>query len=559
MTTTERSGGQLLVECLLEQGVTAAFGVPGESYLAVLDALYSTPQIRLVSNRNEGGASFMAAAWGQLTGRPGICFVARGPGAANASIGVHTARQNSTPMILFIGQIDASMRDREAFQEVDYRAFFGPIAKWATEIESPDRIPEIVARAFSVAMSGRPGPVVVALPENILTDVSTAEARSQVFAPEPAPSMDSISALIEQLGGARCPLVIVGGTGWTAQGRRDFQTFVELNNLPVVNAFRFHDILDNTSPSYCGDGGLGKLPNVVRLFDETDAFFGFNIRWGEITTDGYTRPDPVTEMRPIIHSHPSDSELGKIFRADVPVHSGPNNLAAALKDKRIGDWSNWTGKARIEFESARLPPPQPGPVDMGKIIGHLQATLPDDAVITNGAGNFAIWHSKYFLFGARHRLLAPQSGAMGYGLPAAIAAKVALPNRTIVCISGDGDFLMNCQELSAAQQCGACPIVLIVNNSSYGTIRMHQEKTYPGRVSFTGIKNPDFVALSQSFGFHSERVVSTDDFAGAFSRALASKSGAVLELVVDIESLTPRQTLSQMRMAALTRGKSRNG
>ncbi len=556
MAITGKTGGQLLVDCLLEQGVTAAFGVPGESYLAVLDALIDAPEIRLVNNRHEGAAAFMAAAWGQLTGRPGICFVTRGPGATNASIGIHTARQNSTPMILFIGQIDSGQRDREAFQEIDYRAFFGPISKWVVEVDAADRIPEIVARAFSAAMSGRPGPVVVSLPENVLAAISSAVPRSQVIAPEPAPSEESLNALVEQLAHAKRPLMIVGGTGWSEQGRRDFRQFVELNKLPVLNAFRFQDILDNNSPSYCGDAGLGKLPNVEKLIDEADVLFGFNIRWGEITTDSYSRPDPLDESRPIIHSHTSDAELGKIFRADVPIHTGPNALAAALRDRRLGNWSNWSGKARTEFEYFRTPPAQPGPADMGMIMRHLQSVLPDDAILTNGAGNFAIWPSKYFLFGERHRLLAPQSGAMGYGLAAAIAAKLALPDRTIVCIAGDGDFLMNCQELSSAQQIGACPIVLIVNNGSYGTIRMHQEKTFPGRVIFTDIANPDFVALCRSFGFHAETVQKTDEFSAAFERALQSESGAVIEIMVDIESLTPRATLSQIRMAAFSKVKN---
>ncbi len=549
-----RSGGQLFVASLLEQGVTTAFGVPGESYLAILDALIDAPEIRLISNRNENGASFMAAAWGQLTGRPGICFVTRGPGATNAAIGVHTAQQNSTPMILFVGQIATSMRDREAFQEVDYRAFFGPIAKWVTEIDSAERIPETIARAFSVAMSGRPGPVVVALPENVLAAKTKAQPRPQVIAPEPAPSPDSIAALVETLSGVKRPLIIVGGTGWNEQGRDDFRQFVENNHLPVINAFRFHDILDNNSSSYCGDGGLGKFANVKRLLDEADLLFGFNIRWGEITTDSYSNPDPARETRPILHSHPSDSEIGKIYRADVPLHSGPNTLSAILQDKKIGNWKDWSDKGRQEFESSRVPPAQPGPVDMGKIIGHLQSILPDDAILTNGAGNFAAWHSKYFLFGKKHRLLAPQSGAMGYGLPAAIMAKIAGPKRTVVCITGDGDFLMTCHELSTAQQAGACPIVIIVNNSSYGTIRMHQETTFPGRVSFTDIKNPDFVALAKAFGFHAEHVKTTDSFAPAFARALASKSGAVLDLIVDIESLTPQKTLSQIRARALSAG-----
>lgn len=540
-----------MVESLLAQGVTTAFGVPGESYLDVLDALVDAPQIRMIPNRNEGGAAFMAAAWGQLTGQPGIAFVTRGPGATNAAIGVHTARQNSAPMILFVGQIDADMRDREAFQEVDYRAFFGPIAKWATQIDSVGRIPEIIARAFSVALSGRPGPVVVALPEDVLAATSLVPPRPPVIISQAAPAESGLTALEMMMAQASRPLVIVGGGGWTHSGKTAFRTFVEANRLPVINAFRFHDLLDNNSPSYCGDGGLGKFANVARLIDQADLLFGFNIRWGEITTDGFLHPNPAAEHVTIVHSHASDAELGKVYRTDLPLHAGPNELALSLAGRRMGDWSAWSEPARTAFLAGRRPPPQPGALDMGQVIAHLQRVLPDDAILTNGAGNFATWHSKYFLFGLGNRLLAPQSGAMGYGLPAAVAAKLADPARCVVCIAGDGDFQMTCQELGTAQQAGACPIVLIVNNGSYGTIRMHQERHFPGRVSFTDLGNPDFVMLARSYGFHAEKVTATADFAAAFGRAMQSTTGSVLELVIDVEQLTPRQTLSQIRAAAL--------
>ncbi len=551
MTDHSKTGGALLVECLKAQGVRRAFGVPGESYLAVLDALFDTPEIAMIGNRNEGGAAYMAAAHGQLTGEPGICFVTRGPGATNASIGVHTAMQGSVPMILFVGQVGTDMKGREAFQEIDYRAFYGPVAKWVTEIDQVDRIPEILARAFSVAQSGRPGPVVIALPEDMLTSAATASAGPRVHIPEAAAPPEDIAAIAGMLAAAERPLVIVGGGGWSAQGKADFRRFVERNALPVLSAFRRQDILDNTSPSYIGDAGLGKTAAVQKALDAADVVFAFNIRFGENTTDGYTRFDVPDMAARLIHAHASIEEINKVYSADLPVNAGPNRLSAALADLQLSPpWRDYTRAAKAEYEASLTIPSQPGDLDMGAVIRHLQETLPADAILTNGAGNFAIWHSKFFQYGDKARLLAPQSGAMGYGLPAAIAAKAEHPDRTVVCIAGDGDFQMNCQELGAAMQHGIAPIVLVVNNGTYGTIRMHQEGRYPARVSFTDIENPDFVTLAQAYGFYGERITRTADFAGAFERARAAGSGAVLELVVSEESLTPARTLSQIRAQA---------
>ncbi|MBL4807777.1 MAG: thiamine pyrophosphate-binding protein [Rhodobacteraceae bacterium] len=543
-----KTGGQILVDCLVEQGVKTAFGVPGESYLAVLDAFYDTTEIKLIGNRNEGGASFMACAHGQLTGQPGICFVTRGPGATNASIGVHSAMQGSNPMILFIGQVGTDMRGREAFQEVDYRAFFGPIAKWVTEIDNADRIPEIIARAFSTAMSGRPGPVVIALPEDMLRSLTDAKPTKKVKIAEPAPAPDSIYQLRKLLARAERPLLLIGGAGWSSQGRADLQKFAENNNIAVASAFRFQDVLDNHSPSYIGDAGLGKTPALKAAIAEADLIFALNIRFGENTTDGYELFNVPVIDKVLIHSHASDLELGKIYQPDLPIHAGPNQMAAVLAQLDLqGNWGDWTANARDAYEKSMTLPRRDNGVDMAAVVAHLQTALPDNAILTNGAGNFAIWHNKFFEYGPDARLLAPQSGAMGYGLPAAIAAKIEHPDRAVVCVTGDGDFQMNMQELGCAMQAKARPVVLIVNNGTYGTIRMHQERDYPNRTSFTNIENPDFVAIGKSFGFHAERITETDQFADAFDRAMRSSTGGIIELIIDAENITPKQTLTDIR------------
>ena len=543
-----QTGGQILADCLSKQGVNTIFGVPGESYLAVLDALVDHPEIRLIGNRNEGGAAFMACAHGQLTGRPGICMVTRGPGATNASIGVHTAMQGSNPMILFIGQVGRDMRGREAFQEVDYRAFFGPIAKWVTEIDDAARIPETIARAFTVAQSGRPGPVVIALPEDMLRSHAEATAAPKVQFSEPAPTPEVIYDLQKAFARAERPLLLVGGGGWSTEGRANLQKFVEKNHLPVASAFRFQDLLDNASPSYIGDAGLGKTPALKAALEQADLIFGLNIRFGENTTDGY-ETFPVPRIgKPLIHSHVSDLELGKVYQADVPIHAGPNALAAVLAQLDLrGGWQGWTTTQRTAYEESMVLPIRDTGVDMAGIIAYLQGRLPENAILTNGAGNFAIWHNKFFKYGAESRLLAPQSGAMGYGLPAAIAAKIEHPERMVVCFAGDGDFQMNMQELGTAMQASAQPIVIVVNNGTYGTIKMHQERDYPNRTSFTDIKNPDFVAIAKAYGFHAETVTETIGISDAFTRAAASTTGALIELIVDPEYITPKATLSQIR------------
>lgn len=542
----------MLVDCLVALGASKCFGVPGESYLAVLDALHdSKGALDYVLCRNEGGAGFMASAYGKLTGSPGICFVTRGPGATNASIGVHTARQDSSPMILFVGQVGTDMKGREAFQEVDYRAVFGTLAKWAVEIDDVARLPEIVARAWATATTGRPGPVVIALPEDMLTNITHVAALvgPARFA-EPAPSDETVTAIQELLANARRPVILIGGANWSDKGREALQRFAETSDIPVVAAFRFQDQFDNHSPVFCGEAGVGMPPHVKAIITEADVILAINVRFGEMTTDGYTLLSVPAPRQKLIHAHASDLEIGKVYVPTLGVQADPNALSSLLKPV-TGSWGEWRLKARQAYEKAFEAPAQPSPVDMVAVTSWLRENLPEDVVLTNGAGNFTVWPNKFFKFGPKARLLAPQSGAMGYGLPAAIAAKVACPDRTVVCFAGDGDFQMNCQELGTAMQADAQPIVLILNNGIYGTIRAHQERNYPARVSGTELENPDFVSLARSYGFHAEKVQSTAEFANAFERAMKSKTGAVLDLAISPEALTPRQTLTQMRDAAL--------
>lgn len=542
-------GGRLLVECLRTLGARHGFGVPGESYLAVLDGLHDTKgALDFVLCRNEGGAGFMAAAYGKLTGTPGLAFVTRGPGATNASIGVHTAMQDSAPMILFVGQIDTRTRDREMFQEVNYRAFFGPIAKWVTEIDHVERIPELVSRAWVTATSGRPGPVVVALPENMISAPTELQALSHaVSIPEPEVSPAVMADVRAALCKAKRPVILMGGGGWTEAGCRDMEHFAQAADIPAVAAFRYQDRIDNHAPVYVGEAGVGMLPEVRQTLADSDLILAVGIRFGEMTTANHTLFDLPKMRQTLIHAHISAAELGKIYQPDIAINAGSNVFAKALSAEPVtGDWSAWRSDARARFEATFQLPPHPGPVDLRAVMAHLQKTLPDDAILTNGAGNFSIWNNKYFRYGADQRLLAPQSGAMGYGLPAAIAAKVCHPDRTVLCFAGDGDFQMNAVELGTAMQAGVQPIVMILNNGSYGTIRMHQEKHYPHRVSGTELQNPDFAAVARAYGFHGERVETTEDFAPAFERAMSCETGAVLDVVMDTKALTPRQSLDDL-------------
>jgi acetolactate synthase-1/2/3 large subunit len=544
-----RNGGQILVEALLRNAVDTLYCVPGESYLPVLDALHDTPSIRTIVTRHEGAASNMADAYGKLTGRPGICFVTRGPGATHASNGVHTAMQDSTPMILFIGQIEGGFKGREAFQEVDYTRMFGGLAKWATEIESIERIPETVSRAFSVAMSGRPGPVVIALPEEILFGSAVVADAEPVRIARAAPEPAALEELRDLLAAARQPLVIVGGTGWSTQGSQALRRFVHANNLPVAASFRRQDLFDNRDPHYVGQVGLGTSPKLIERVKNADLLLVIGSRLSETVSAGYTLIQSPTPRQKLIHVHPDPEELNRVYHATLPINAAMNTFAAAVSQHTLvasDAWNSWTESARadyIEHSTPPLPHPHLAGVDMGSVVGHLNEILPDDAVITNGAGNYTVWVHRFYRYRQPGTELAPTNGAMGYGFPAAIAAKLKDPQRTVICFAGDGCFMMYPQELATAMQFNAPLVVIVVNNGMLATIRMHQEREYPGRVSATELANPDFIALARSFGAHAERVERSEDFPAAFQRAQHAGVAALIELRVDPRQITPQARL----------------
>jgi acetolactate synthase I/II/III large subunit len=547
-----RTGARILVDQLVVHGVDTVFCVPGESYIAALDALRDAP-IRLVVARHEAGAANMAEAYGKLTGRPGICFATRAPGATHAATGVYTAFQDSTPLILFVGQVPRGHRGREAFQELDYAAAFGSYSKWVDEVQQPGSFPETTAHAFQTALSGRPGPVVVALPEDVLdarAEVSDAAPRVPVQA---APSAADLALLRELLVAAERPLVVVGGGGWSAQAAADLQGFAEANGLPVATSFRRQDYVDNASPSYAGVLTIGHDPALASRLRDADLLLVVGSRLGDIPTRGYTTLEPPRTPQTLVHVHAQADELGRVFEPDLPiVSSSPEFLAAAraLEPVDAAQRAAWTESARADFISGLRHRRGPGELDLGDVIEHLRERLPDDAILTNGAGNYTVWCHLYYLFHRYRTQLAPCSGAMGYGIPAALAAKVVLPERTVVCVSGDGDFLMSGHEFAAAVQEKLPIVVLVVNNGMYGTIRMHQEQLFPGRVVGTDLVNPDFVAWARAFGAYGELVVRSKDFPDALQRALGQDRPALLELRVDPEAITPRQTLSEIRSAA---------
>lgn len=544
-----RNGGQILVQALIHNAVDTLYCVPGESYLPVLDALHDATSIRTIVTRHEGAASNMADAYGKLTGRPGICFVTRGPGATHASNGVHTARQDSTPMILFVGQIESRFKGREAFQEVDYVQMFGGLAKWATEIDSIERIPEIVSKAFSIALSGRPGPVVIALPEEVLfgsADVDDAQPVRITHATPDAPALGELRGL---LAAAKQPLVIVGGTGWDADSTQALQRFVHANHLPVAASFRRQDLFDNRDPHYVGQLGLGTSPKLLERVKNSDLLLVIGSRLSETVSQGYTLIESPTPKQPMVHVHPDPQELNRVYRAQLPILSSLGTFAhaaAALEPVASSAWKSWTDAARadyLEHSTPPLPHPQLAGVDMGSVVAHLNEVLPDDAVMTNGAGNYTVWVHRFYRYRRPATELVPTNGAMGYGLPAAIAAKLHAPQRTVVCFAGDGCFMMYPQELATALQYNAPIVVIVVNNGMLATIRMHQEREYPGRVSATELANPDFIALAQSFGARAERVERSEDFPAAFQRAQKAGVAALIELRVDPRQITPQARL----------------
>jgi acetolactate synthase I/II/III large subunit len=541
-----RRGGKLLTDQLAVHGTELAFCVPGESYLELLDGLYESP-IRLITFRHEAGAANAAEAYGKLTGRPGICMVTRGPGATQASVGVHTAFQDSTPLILLVGQVASSQEEREAFQEVDYRRMFGPLAKWVAQIDSVDRIPELVARAYTVACAGRPGPVVLALPEDMLAQESQAPDAPPFRVVQPSPAAADVESLRTLLARAERPFAILGGAGWTARASDDMQVFLEANDLPAGAAFRRQDALDNDSPSYAGDVGIGINPVLAARVRDADVLLVVGPRLGEMTTSGYTLIDVPQPQQQLVHVHPGAEELGRVYQAELPILSGMAQFAAAVRDLRVQPrWSESRAAARSEFEGWQQHSPMPGDVDLGDCIAVLRERVPD-AIVTNGAGNHTVWIHRFWRFHSFPSQLAPTSGAMGYGVPAAVAAKAVAPGRTVVCWSGDGDFLMSGAELATAVQFDLPIVVIVVDNGMYGTIRMHQERSFPGRVVGTDLSNPDFAALARAFGAHGETVERTDDFAVALERALAAGKPAVLHLRIDPEAINPRTTLSAIR------------
>ncbi|WP_209435974.1 thiamine pyrophosphate-binding protein [Paracidovorax oryzae] len=556
---TLRTGGQILVDQLILHGVRQLFCVPGESYLAVLDALHDA-DIAVTVCRQEGGAAMMAEAQGKLTGRPGICFVTRGPGATNASAGIHIAHQDSTPLIVFVGQVAREALGREAFQELDYGAVFGTMAKWVVQVDDARRLPELLSRAFHVATSGRPGPVVVALPEDMLTDaVQAADALPHAVA-ETHPGPDVLRELARRLASAGRPVAILGGSRWSEAAVRDFTAFAEAWSLPVYCSFRRQMLFPASHRCYGGDLGLGANPKLLGRIRDSDLVLLVGGRLSEVPSQGYTLLDIPVPAQPLVHVHADADELGRLYRPAQAIHATPQAFTAALSAVRPeGDvrWAAHAAEARADYLAWSDPAPIriPGPLQMGEVMRHLREVLPPDTIFCNGAGNFATWVHRFWPFTAFASQLAPTSGSMGYGLPAGVGAKRLWPQREVVVFSGDGDFLMHGQEFATAVQYGLPVIVVLLDNGMYGTIRMHQEREYPGRVSATQLRNPDFRAYAQAFGGHGERVERTEDFAPALARARASGLPSVLHCLLDAEAITPTGTLAGIRGAAQAAGR----
>ena len=554
-----RSGGEVLVDQLIVQGVTNAFCVPGESYLAVLDALYlKRKDISLYVARQDGGAAFMAEAYGKATGEVGICFVTRGPGATNASIGVHTAFQDSTPMILFVGQVGGDMVDREAFQEIDYRRMFGQMTKWVAQIDRVERIPEYVARAFQVASSGRPGPVVLALPEDMLVEKVRVEDSERVKRVTHQPSMQSMQEVRSLLELSERPLVILGGGGWSESARRQIEMFAEKNHLPVGCSFRRQDLFDNRHPNYIGDIGIGINPKLASIVKESDLLLVIGARLGEMTTGGYALIEAPTPKQKLIHIHPGIEELGRVFQASVMINSNIEEAAEALNllEPSESVSTDWLNKANKTYIKNIIPQPSTGDVDLSELMIAMRELLPRDTVMTNGAGNFSGWIHRYWQYEDFRSQIAPTNGAMGYGVPAGVAAKIACPDKLVVSVSGDGCFLMNGQEIATAIQYNLKILFIIFDNGMYGTIRMHQERDYPSHVYGTTLKNPDFAALAKAYGLHAETVTSTRDIRGAIKRCIDQNSASLIHIKVDPEAITTRTTLTAIRNKAMSENKA---
>jgi acetolactate synthase-1/2/3 large subunit len=555
LTTNPRAGGKILVDQLVAQGVERVYCVPGESYLAALDALYDSG-VSVTVCRQEAGAAIMALTEGRLTGRPGICFVTRGPGATNAAHGVHIAEHDSAPMILFIGQVERKMLGRGAFQEMDYRALFGSTAKWATQIENAAQIPEVVHRAYHIATQGRPGPVVIALPEDMLTDLASVPDAPRV---EPAPIWPGLTQMAElqkMLWAAERPIVIVGGSGWTGKASASVLRFAERFDLPIVAQFRRASVLDGEHPNFAGEIGIAANPKLKARIENADLVLLIGGRMSEAASQGYTLFDIPSPRQPLVHVHPDPNEIGRNYHPTLGIIATPPAFAAALEGVQPPTSISWgaaTREARSQYlDWSEQAPATPGPVQVSEIMFALRRRVPR-AIFATGAGNFAIWVGRFLRFRDLEQQLGPTSGSMGFGLPAAIAAKQCFPGREVVCFSGDGDFLMNGQEFATAVQHELPIIVVLIDNGLYGTIRMHQEREYPGRVVASRLRNPDFAAYARAFGGHGETVLTTADFEPAFERALASGLPAILHVKVDPEAITPSTTLSAIREAAVKR------
>lgn len=550
---TDRHGGQILADQLKLHGVKQVFSIPGESFLAALDGLYDAGITNTVA-RHEGGAAMMAEAWGKLTGRPGVVFVTRGPGATNAASGIHVARQDSTPMVMFVGQVPRRNRDREAFQEVDFRAFFGPLAKWVAEVDDTARLPEYIARAFHVAQSGRAGPVVLSLPEDMLSARADVPDRAPAPLPLAGVSGDTMAALTARLARAERPLVIAGGPGWSQGAADALARFAERWQVPVVAAFRRQDYMDNRHPCYVGDLSVGLNPALAALVRGADCVLVLGARLGDPVTDGYRLIDPATPGPAILHIHPDPDIPNRVYRADMsitaPAPAVLDLLAETPPPAGPPPWAGWQEAARAEFEAWQRPTDLPGAVHLGRIVRWLSDNLPDDAIVTNGAGNYAAFVHRHFRYKRFGTQLAPTSGSMGYGLPAAIAACLRHPDRRVICMAGDGCFQMTGNELATARQAGAAPIVIVANNGLYGTIRMHQARSYPGRVSGTELMNPDFAALARAHGGFGVRVTEEAAFPAAFAEAGAAGRLAVIELVLDPDAIATAATLSGIEAQA---------
>jgi acetolactate synthase I/II/III large subunit len=545
-----RSGGRILVANLLTQRVTHAFGVPGESYLAVLDALHdAADRLRFVVCRHEGGAAYTAEAFGKLTGRPGILFVTRGPGASNAAVGIHTAMQDSTPLIAFVGQVGSGMVDREAFQEIDYRRMYGSVAKWVAQIDRAERIPEYVAHAYRVAMSGRPGPVVLALPEDMLaanSDVADAPYVEAIAAAAPREDVRRVEAMLHD---AQRPLVIAGGSRWDDAARGALMRFAEASQLPIACAFRRQDVFDNAHPLYAGDVGIGINPKLATRVREADMLLVIGERLGEMTTSGYTLLDVPVPSQMLVHVHPDATELGRVYQPALAIAATPGAFLTALDGTAVlpAAQRDAATRAHADYEAWRVPRHVPGDVDLWQVVQWLDERLPANAVLTNGAGNYTAWVHRLFRYGGGRRQLAPYSGSMGYGVPSAVAAKLVHPDRVIVSWNGDGCFLMNGQEMATAVQYGLAVVFVVIDNGMYATIRMHQEREYPGRVVGTDLVNPDFAQLARAYGAHGETVVKTSEFAPAFERALSSERPSLLHVKIDPQAITMNATLEELR------------